>query len=43
MAEDGSLSQDEIDALLSMGDEPSPGGGAKPAGGGADDLNLDRS
>ncbi|HMY47313.1 MAG TPA: flagellar motor switch protein FliN [Leptospiraceae bacterium] len=41
MAEDGSLSQDEIDALLSMGDEPSPGGGAKPAGGGADDLNLD--
>ncbi len=37
MAEDGSLSQDEIDALLSMGDETPAGGGS----GGGDDLNLD--
>lgn len=42
MAENGSLSQDEIDALLSMGDEggASPGGG-ESGGGGLDDLNLD--
>lgn len=40
MAEDGSLSQDEIDALLSMGDE-TPAGGGGGGGGGGDDLNLD--
>jgi len=46
MAEDGSLSQEEIDALLSMGDEtpaaaPAPGAPPKPSGAGGDDLNLD--
>ncbi|MCE9597288.1 MAG: flagellar motor switch protein FliN [Spirochaetia bacterium] len=41
MAEDGSLSQEEIDALLSMGDETPASGGAKSGGGGGDDLNLD--
>jgi flagellar motor switch protein FliN/FliY len=53
MADDsGSLSQDEIDALLNMGDDSGGGGGSDgglgdllggggEAGGGADDLNLD--
>ncbi|MBL8022280.1 MAG: flagellar motor switch protein FliN [Leptospirales bacterium] len=43
MAEDGSLSQEEIDALLSMGDETPASGPAKSGGGstGGDDLNLD--
>ncbi|MCR9143835.1 MAG: flagellar motor switch protein FliN [bacterium] len=53
MADDsGSLSQDEIDALLNMGDDSGGGGdgglgdllgggGGGDAGGGADDLNLD--
>lgn len=40
MADDSSsLSQEEIDALLNMGDDP--GGEAPAAGGGGDDLNLD--
>lgn len=41
MAEDGSLSQEEIDALLSMGDDAPPPNPAQGGGGGADDLNLD--
>lgn len=52
MADDsGSLSQDEIDALLNMGDDSGGGGGDgglgdllggdAGGGGGADDLNLD--
>lgn len=42
MAEDGSLSQEEIDALLSMGDDAPPPNPAQGGGsGGGDDLNLD--
>jgi flagellar motor switch protein FliN/FliY len=43
MAEDGSLSQEEIDALLSMGDDSPPPNPASSGGasGGSDDLNLD--
>ena len=48
MADDsGSLSQDEIDALLNMGDDSGGGGGmgdllgGGSGGGGGDDLNLD--
>lgn len=44
MAEDGSLSQEEIDALLSMGDDsppPNPAGSGGASAGGGDDLNLD--
>lgn len=40
MAEDGSLSQEEIDALLNLGDEGT-GEGAGGGGGAADDLDLD--
>lgn len=46
MAEDGSLSQDDIDALLGMGEDGDSsfgggGGGDSGGGGGLDDLNLD--
>lgn len=43
MAEDGSLSQEEIDALLSMGDDSPPPNPASSGGAsaGGDDLNLD--
>ncbi len=45
MSENGSLSQDEIDALLSMGDDSDTSTGADSTGGGGgggmDELNLD--
>jgi len=43
MAEDSSLSQEDIDALLSMGDDAAPSAGASggASAGGAQDLNLE--